>query len=142
MVKLMDKFERQLKEDAGLIKAELSPELQERIRASLESTRPEDQASRNTQTPGTNLWWASSLTGLAAAALVIVLINWNSTVTPVDDQPPSATPGTGLSLQSGFPLIANTADWAAIPLEEELKALQSDLEKARENVERDLRLSF
>ena len=141
MVKLMDKFERQLKEDAGLIKAELSPELQERIRASLESTRPEGWAPRKTQTPGTNLWWASSLTGLAVAALVIVLINWNSTVTPVDDQPPSATPGNGLSLQSGFPLIAETADWET-PLEEELKALQSDLEKARENVERDLRLSF
>ncbi len=141
MVKLMDKLERQLKEDAGLIKAELSSELRERIRASLESTRPEDQAPRKTQTPGTSLWWASSLTGLAAAALVIVLINWNSTVTPVDDQPHSATPGTVISLQSGFPLIAETADWAT-PLEEELKALQSDLEKARENVERDLRLSF
>ncbi len=64
-----------------------------------------------------------------------------STVTPVDDQPPSATPGTVISLQSGFPLIAETADWAT-PLEEELRALQSDLEKARENVERDLRLSF
>jgi len=107
----------------------------------LESTRPEDQAPRKTQTPGTNQWWASSLTGLAAAALVIVFINWNSTVTPVDDQPPSATPGTVISLQSGFPLIAETADWAP-PLEEGLKALQSDLEKARENVERDLRLSF
>jgi len=141
MVKLMDKLERQLKEDAGLIKAELSPELQERIRASLESTRPEDRTPRKAQTPGTNLWWASSLTGLAAAALVIVLINWNSTVTPIDDQPPSATPGTVLSLQSGFPLNVETADWAT-PLEEELKALQSDLEKARENVERDLRLSF
>ena len=141
MVRLMDKLERQLKEDAGLIKAELSPQLQERIRASLQSARPEDPTPRKAQTPGTNLWWASSLTGLAAAALVIVLINWNSTVTPIDDQPPPATPGTVLSLQSGFPLIAETADWAT-PLEEELKALQSDLEKARESVERDLRLSF
>ncbi len=141
MVKLMDKLERQLKEDAGLIKAELSPELRERIRASLESIRPEDQAPRKAQLPGTNLWWASSLTGLAAAALVIVLVNWTSTTDPIQEQPLSATPGTILSIQSGFPLNVETAEWAT-PLEEELKNLQSDLERARENVERDLRLSF
>ena len=135
MVKLMDDIERQLKEDAGLIKAELSPELQERIRASLESTRPEDQAPQKTQLPGTRLWWASSLTGLAAAALVIVLVNWNTTVVPVDDQPLPSTPIWD------FPLNVETAEWAT-PLEDELKNLQSDLEKARENVERDLRLAF
>lgn len=141
MVKLMDKLERQLREDAGHIKADLSPELQGRIRASLESTRPIDQVQRKTQTTGTSLWWASSLTGLAAAALVILLVNWNSTNGPVEDQPVSATPGTVFSIQSGFPLNVETAEWAT-PLEEELKNLQSDLEKARENVERDLGVSF
>ncbi len=141
MVKLMDKMERQLREDAGRIKADLSPELQERIRASLESTQPADQTLRKTQTPGTTLWWASSLTGLAAAALVILLINWNSANGPIEDEPVSATPGAVLSIQRNFPLIVETAEWAT-PLEEELKNLQSDLEKARENVERDLRLSF
>ena len=141
MVKLMDKMERQLREDAGRIKADLSPELQERIRASLESTRPADQTPRKIQTPGTTLWWASSLTGLAAAALVILLINWNSANGPIEDEPVSATPGVVLSIQHNFPLNVETAEWAT-PLEEELKNLQSDLEKARENVERDLRLSF
>lgn len=141
MVKPMDKLERQLKEDAGLIKADLSVELQERIRASLESTRPADQAPRKTQVPGTALWWASSLTGLAAAALVIVLINWNSTIDPIEIQPASTTPGTIFSIQDGFPLNVKTAEWAT-PLEEELRNLQSDLEKAREKLERDLRLSF
>lgn len=136
----MDKLERRLKGDAGLIKAELSPELQERIRASLESTRVENQPRRKSRTPGISLWLASSLTGLAAAALVIVLVNWNSPVEPVEETGPA--PGlTTLSLQSGFPLNTETAEWTA-PLEEELKNLQSDLEKARENVERDLRLSF
>ena len=141
MVKSMDKLEKQLKDDAVLIKADLSPELQERIRASLESTRPADQAPRKTQMPGVSLWWASSLTGLVAAVLVIVLVNWNSTIDPIEDQPVSTTPGTVFSIQGGFPLNVETAEWA-IPLEEELKNLQSDLEKARENVERDLRLSF
>ena len=141
MVKLMDKLERQLREDAGRIKADLSPALQERIRASLEATRPVDNTPRKTQTPGTTLWWASSLTGLTAAALVILFVNWNSAIDPIEDQPVSATPRTILSIPGNFPLNVETAVWAT-PLEEELKNLQSDLEKARENVERDLRISF
>ncbi len=141
MVKLMDKLERRLKEDAGLIKADLAPELQERIRASLESTKPVKQAPRTTKTPGTSLWWASSLTGLAAAALLIVVINWNGGVESVEEVADAAPPGITWSIQSGFPLNAETAEWTA-PLEEELKNLQSDLEKARESVERDLRLGF
>ncbi len=141
MVRLMDKLERQLQQDAGLIKADISPELQKRIHASLESTRQVEQIPQTAKTPGISLWWASSLTGLAVAALVIVLINWNLTTDPQEVQPVASTPGTVLSIQSGFPLSVETADWAT-PLEEELKNLQSDLEKARENVERDLRLSF
>lgn len=141
MVKLMDRLERQLKEDAGLIKADLSPDAQERIRASLESIQPADQAPRNTQMPGTTLWWASGLTGLAAAALVIVLVDWNSTGEPVEDLAGSAPPETDWSIPGRFALNAETADWTT-PLEEELKNLQSDLEKARDSVERDLRLGF
>ncbi len=141
MVKLMDKLERQLKQDAGLIRADLSPELQKRIRASLESTRQVEQIPPKAETPGVSLWWASSLTGLAAAALVIILINWNPTTDPQEVQPVASTPGTVVSIQSGFPLNVETAEWAT-PLEEELKNLQSDLEKARESVERDLRQSF
>jgi len=137
----MDKLERQLQQDAGLIKADISPELQKRIHASLESTRQVEQIRQTAKTPGISLWWASSLTGLAVAALVIVLINWNLTTDPQEVQPVASTPGTVLSIQSGFPSSVETADWAT-PLEEELKNLQSDLEKARENVERDLRLSF
>ncbi len=141
MVKLMDKLERRLKEDAGLIKVDLAPELQERIRASLESTQPAKQAPRAIKTPGTSLWWASSLTGLAAAALLIVVINWNGGVEPVEEVADAAPPGITWSIQSGFPLNAETAEWTA-PLEEELRNLQSDLEKARESVERDLRLGL
>ncbi len=141
MVKLMDKLERQLKQDTDLITADVSPELQERIRASLESTRQVEQIPRKAETPGVSLWWASSLTGLAAAALVIVLINWNPPTDPQEVQPVASTPGTVVSIQSGFPLNVETAEWAT-PLEEELKNLQSDLEKARESVERDLRQSF
>ena len=141
MVKLMDKLEKRLKDDAGLIKVDLAPELQERIRASLESTEQAKQTPQTTKTPGTSLWWASSLTGLAAAALFIVVINWNGGVEPVGEVSDPAPPGIRWAIQSGFPLTAKTAEWTA-PLEEELKNLRSDLEKARESVERDLRLGF
>ena len=139
MVKPMDKFERRLIEDAELIKAELSLEMQKRIQASVESTMPEKPTAPGKQPSGLGLWWASSLSGLAAAALLIAIVNWNSTVEPVENSP--ATAPSAWLLQGGIPLNTETADWAA-PLEEELKNLQSDLEKARENVERDLRISF
>ncbi len=141
MVKPMDKLQRRLKEDAGLIKADLTPELQGRIRASLETTRPANQTRQTTSTPGISLWWASTLTGLAAAALVIVLFNWNGGVGPVEEVADRVPPEITLQIQSSFPLNVETAEWTA-PLEVELRNLQSDLEKARQNVERDLRLSF
>jgi hypothetical protein len=142
MVKRMDELERQLKEDAGLIRADLSPQLQARIRASVESTSPADEVARGAlMPPGTNLWWVSSLTGVAAAALIIVLVNWKTATGPVEEQPLPSTPRAVLSIHEGFPLNVETADWAQ-PLEEELRNLQSDLEKARDNVERDLRISF
>jgi hypothetical protein len=40
-----------------------------------------------------------------------------------------------------LPLRVKTADLAA-PLEDELQNLRSDLEKARDNVERDLKFTF
>jgi hypothetical protein len=140
MVKSMDKLERRLKEDAGHIKADLTPELRERIRASLESAEPVGHASKSGEVRGVSLWLASSLTGLAAA-LIIVLINRDGGVEMVEDVPDPVATETAWSMQDGFLLNAETAEWAA-PLEEELRNLQSDLERARENVERDLRSSF
>lgn len=141
MVKLMDKIEKRLKDDAALFDAVISPELRERIRNSVESTRPVDSMQGRTRIPGMTRWWASGLTGLAAAGLVIVLVNWKSPPEPVEDIAGAVPPGAILSLQRRFPLNARTAEWTA-PLQEEMKNLQSDLEKARVNVERDLRLSF
>lgn len=141
MVKPMDRLESRLKDDARLIRADVSPALQERIRVSLEATRPENRASPEKRIPGTTLWWVSSLTGLAAAALIIVIINWNTEPGPGGDVSGNLRPELIRPPVIDFPLNAATADWAA-PLEEELRNLQSDLEKARENVERDLRMSF
>lgn len=139
MVKHMDKLERRLIDDAELIKAELSPEMHKRIQASVESTIPENPQAPDNAPSGVNLWWASSMSGLAAVAVLIVIVNWNSTVDQVEDSQLPAP--TDWRLQGGIPLNTETAEWTS-PLQEELKNLQSDLEKARENVERDLKMSF
>jgi hypothetical protein len=136
MVKHMDRLEKRLKDDAELIQAEVSPEMQERLRAALESTRQDRSIRPKRKLPGISLWLASSLTGLAAAVLIIVLVNLNSSVEPID-----SGPKTVVTIPDDIHLDARTAEWTA-PLEEELKNLQSDLEKARDNVERDLRSSF
>ena len=142
----MDDFEKRLKRDAEAIHAEVSPELKARIDASLHGIEPIQQARR--EPPSVNLWWASSLTGLAAAVVVIVLINWNQ---PGPDVAPVETVAE-LPTEGDFPtepdsladpglLQFRTADFAS-PLEQELLKLQSDIEKARESVQDDLDFTF
>lgn len=141
----MDDFEKRLKRDADAIQASVSPELRARIDASLHGIEPIRPATPRS-TP-VRLWWASSLTGLAAAVLVIVLVNWNR---PAADSPPADTvasspPPTAteppLATPMPVPLDIRTADFAS-PLEEELERLQSDIEKARESVRKDLDFTF
>ena len=140
----MDEFERQLKLDAENIEAKLSPELTARIDASVHAAReirPVAPAPRTT----TSLWWMSSLTGLVAALLIIAFLNLTRddvdsglTENPVV----SSTPEYTEQLFGGsFPLDARPAVLTS-PLEVELENLQSDLEKAREGVERDIKKAF
>jgi len=140
----MDEFENRLKRDAEDIRAEVSPELRARIDASLRATEqirpvPASRAS------GVNLWWASSLTGLAAAILVIVLINWNRPTTelaPAEQVAERTVPVAVDDLQGlNPPWLVKTADFAS-PLEEELAKLQADIERARETVKKDIDFSF
>ena len=138
----MDEFEKRLKKDAANICAEVSPELQRRLDASLRGVEPIPMAPDAGRTTG-SLWLASSLTGLAAAVSIIVLLNWNrqDAVAP----PPVTVADTPVATDEyeyrGFPLNARTADLTE-PLEEELQNLQADIEKARESVTRDLRTTF
>lgn len=135
----MDEFEKRLKRDAGAIQATVPPELRARIDASLEGIEPLKTAPRRSHSRSPSLWWASSLTGLAAAAMVIVAINWNQpepspVVAPVADTVVPPQPDPGIPAPT---LDIRTADFTS-PLEEELDRLQSDIEKARESVRRDL----
>ena len=134
-----DEFERRLLADANDIRADVSPQLRARINASIRSAAEQRTVP---VAPGTreSFWWASSLTGIAAALLVIVLINWNREPVPEPASVTTVTPE--ISERPGsIPLKVKTADLTG-PLEEELQHLQSDLEKARETVEGDLRLTF
>ncbi len=139
----MDEFERRLKRDAEDIRAGISPELRSRIDASLRATEqirpvPESRAS------GMNLWWASSLTGLAAATIVIVLINWNQPATgplPAAPLADATVPSYVNEFQSLYPPQIKTAEFTK-PLEEELVRLQADIERARESVKEDIDFTF
>jgi len=140
----MDEFENRLKLDADAIRAGVSPELRSRIDASLRATEqirpvPESRA------PGLNLWWASSLTGLAAAIIVIVLVNWNQPATeqvPVEQVAARTVPVAVDELQGFYPpRLLKNADFAG-PLEEELVRLRADIERARENVKKDIDFTF
>jgi hypothetical protein len=137
----MDEFENRLKRDAEEIRVGISPELRTRIDASLRATEqirpvPESPAS------GMNLWWASSLTGLAAAVIVIVLINWNrptNELVPVEAV--ASVPDNINQNQGLYRPQLKTAVFTK-PLEEELIRLQADIERARQNVKEDIDFTF
>lgn len=143
----MDDFAKKLKRDADAIEAKVTPELRSRIDASLRGVEPLRQVRKEPAT--VNLWWASSVTGLATAILVIVLINWNQPVLDVSpdetllDTRAVAELPTVPEVQPGDPMLLDirTADFTS-PLERELQNLQSDIEKARESVKKDLDFTF
>ena len=143
----MDDLEKCLKRDAQQIRIEPSPELQLRIDASLRAAREIGPATQRS-TPSTTFWLISSLTGLAAAALVLLLIEWNQDdlVPPADAVAGVEEPTSFVNLPEDwmtgeFPLNVKSADLTR-SLEQELIDLQADLERARENVEQDVKNSF
>ena len=139
----MDEFEDRLKRDAVDIQVAISPELRLRIDASLRATeqiRPVPEATAS----GMNLWWVSSLTGLAAAIAVIVLINWNRPVTevmPPDVADSKTVPDYAGEIPDLYRPQIKAADFTR-PLEDELARLQTDIERARRNAKEGIEFSF
>ncbi len=134
-VKPMDKLAKQLRTDAERIEVTVSDELDRRIRASLQAVEPVgplEPAPRAARPP--LFWLASTLTGVAAAAAVIAIVNWQAPAEPV-----VATPA---NFVAAVPVIDLKAESAMLtgPLQEELDNLQSDLKKAEEKVKRDIGL--
>ena len=129
----MDKLSQRLREDAANINIEVSAELDERIRASLEGVTPERPRDDVMPPRPRSMWWASSLTGIAAATLIIVLINLN------EPEPPLAATTAQVMPIFTPSLIARPAVMTA-PLQKELEDLEADLRKAEEAVRKDIGL--
>jgi len=129
----MDKLAKQLREDAGKIECEVSAQLDNRIRASLEGVQPEVSARPRRESKSFSFWWASSLTGVAAAIVVIVVINLRA-----------PTPGPAVTEPQPQAFVVPTIEWHAetavltMPLEQEIEDLQADLEKAEDAVRQDI----
>lgn len=126
----VDELERRLKDDAGRIEVRISPELDERLRASLDAAEP---ASRPAPVSRPRwFWWASSLTGAAGALLLIALVNFGSApeAPPTVASPPSP------------PLLRPVLDVRQAvmlgPLESELDNLKRDLARAEAALREDV----
>lgn len=145
--KYMDDFEKNLKADAAKIQADVSPELAARIASSVHATKREaKKTADNDASSGSpfSLWWLSSLTGLVAAVLVIAVLNRNLETNPqVPEEVSTVTvvPKYVRQLREDFVLRTENAEFTE-PLEDELEKLRADIEKARKNVEQDLRSTF
>ena len=129
----MDKLAKQLREDAERINVTVSDELDHRIAASLRAVTPRAEGKPVPAARPPLFWWASTITGIAAALAVIAVVNWQPAPQPAPAPVKVAdvTPQIDLNLQSAM---------LTAPLEEELEALQSDLKKAEEKVRRDIGL--
>jgi len=128
----MDKLAKQLRADADRIDVTVSAELDRRIDASLRAVTPEPESRRPAPIARPPLfWWASTLTGIAAAIAVIAIVNLRA---------PERLDPAPIDLVATVPPIDLKAETAMLtaPLQEELDRLQSDLKKAEEKVKQDI----
>ncbi len=134
----MDKLTDKLRHDADQIEVEISVELENRIEASLRAAEPAPVAARSPAQRSAWFWWASSLTG-AAAALVLLAVFNQETGLPTDSQP-TVTPQPVAT--AALPILELRAESAMLtaPLQKELEDLQSDLKKAELIVKDDIGL--
>lgn len=132
----MDEFERKLKDDADRIEATVSPALQARLDATVHALEPKSTSTLNSQ-PGIGWWWLSSLTGVAAALLLIVYLNRGDDIGDATPVAVDSTDNVAIAPLVDVPLDVRSAEFAggfADPLAEELENLKSDFEKAREKL--------
>ena len=137
----MDKLANRLREDAAKIEAEISAQLDSRIQASLAAIEPAGGRRRKPVRRPVSFWLASSLTGVAAALAVIVVLNINDSTEPAavprtvaaNPAPPLEIPALDLDVEAAM---------LTAPLAQELEDLQADLKKAEAVVRGDVRIDF
>ena len=130
----MDKLAKQLHDDAQRIDVSVTDELERRIEASLRAVTPElDERGPAPVSRPPLFWWASTITGVAAAVAVIAIVNWR---TPDQPTPPP------VNVVAAIPSVDLKAETAMLtgPLQRELDRLQSDLKKAEEQVKQEIGL--
>lgn len=129
----MDKLAERLRLDAEQIDVSISAELDDRIRASLHGVNPEAQTSTRRTSRPSSFWWASSLTGVAIAFALVVILNLQS---------PEPAPVT--TNATTMPLVLPNVTWHAqtavltSSLEQEFVDLQSDWKKAEQVLKEDI----
>jgi hypothetical protein len=130
----MDELANRLRKDADGIEAVVSDELDYRIAASLRTVALQEEVAKVKSKRPATFWLASTLTGIAAAVAVIVIVNSQQTEAPV-----TATPS---NVVAAVPVIDWKAETAMLTgqLQQELDALQSDIKKAEEKVKADIGL--
>ena len=133
----MDKLAKKLREDAERIDATISPQLDDRIDASLRAVSPE--SAKNQPSRSWSFWLASSLTGAAVALTAIVILSVRS---PEPLEPPHVVQTQQLEVPFEIPAFKLKAETAVLtaPLQQELDALQSDLRKVEQKVREDMGL--
>lgn len=131
----MDKLDRQLKDDAAAIEAQVTPALRQRIDASLRAARAAPRAVGRPPRRRLRLGPLGSFAGVTAAGLLLVVLLRQPGAPP--PAPLSPTPAYVLQSPPVVPLSIRQAGLTQ-PLQVELESLQADLEKVRETVERDL----
>jgi len=130
----MDKLARRLHDDADKIEAVVSPELELRIQASLQSISPQAEQSRAPSSRPVSMWWASSITGVAAVVAMIAIVNSRQPEPDLNTEPRTAAPAL-----SFVGWNAQTAD-LTLPLQQEYENLQADLKKAERALKEDIGL--
>ena len=128
----MDNLAKKLQADAEQIEVSVSPLLDDRIRASLESTSQDGAVpARQSQPP--SFWWASSLTGVAAALAIIAIVNLTGSDPEigVTEPPPPSLAMSRIEFNLQPAVLTQT-------LEQELVDIQADLKKAEQAVRDDI----
>jgi hypothetical protein len=152
-VRTMDELHKRLRRDAEQLQAGTSPEMRLRLEASLSAARDARTMAVKRPEPAESsqgsAWWLSAITGVAAVLLVVFLISRGSLeetggeAVSLNNHPPAEASDLPEDwfVTSGLDLNIQPADLTR-SLEEELTNLQSDLVKARQNVERDVKFAF
>lgn len=132
----MDNLKKALYDDAARINVEISPQLDARLRASLQNAEVAVAPGPDSRRRVLSFGWASALTGATAAILLLFVVNLDRS-----EPPGSPVPSDAHLIVAVPSLNAETAVFTA-PLQKELDYLESDLRKAERAVKREIGLGF